>query len=312
MRISVLDIGTNTILMLTAELSDSGRLQVISDEQAITRLGKGLDKSGAIGWDAFSRCEKQLETYIKQSRELGADLLLATGTSALRDAANQDDFVDYMSEKLNLEIEILSGDDEAIWTYGGAISGLEDRNTAFAVLDIGGGSTELTVGTGFSVSARKSLNIGCVRLTEKYLHHFPPTSGELDALLRHLKKELAEFPDFDSALTRFVGVAGTVTTLASIELGLDSRDLHKIAGFQLKIETVQKRFEQFRELSQQEMIEVMHVDPGRADIILVGVAIVKSLMEQRGIDTLTVSERGLRYGIAYREWERRFERSTMS
>ena len=312
MRAASIDIGTNTILMLIADIDEDGTLQVVTDRQVVARVGRGVDRSGAIEWDAFSRSERYLHEFLDIVDREKADIVLATGTSALRDAKNGDDYLDYMYRQLGLEIEILSGDEEALWTYGGAISGFSDRSGRYAVLDIGGGSTELTLGEGFHILERKSVDIGCVRLTEKYLHHTPPERAELEQLIMHIDNALDSYPAFDPLETNFVGVAGTVTTLAAVEQGLAEYDRQKVAGFELTREMIQERYEQFRKLSHDQIVEVMRVDPGRADIILVGIAILKRMTEMRNIPSMTVSERGLRYGIVMREWERRLEGPAIS
>ncbi len=312
MRIASIDIGTNTILMLIADISADGGLRVISDEQVIARIGKGVDSSGVIEWDAFTRGEHHVSTYLARAREYKVDLVRCTGTSALRDARNGKDFLDYMYQKLGLDIEILSGTEEALWTYGGAISGFSKRDADYGVLDIGGGSTELTIGRGFHVQHRLSQDIGCVRLTEKYLHHTPPLDAEIDAMLEMIDAAIRRYPTFDPEATTFVGVAGTVTTLAAVELGLEKYDGNRVANFPLTRERIQERFDEFRTMTRDELQRTMHIDPGRADIILVGVAILKRITEMRGIAQVVVSERGLRYGIAMREWERGLERADIS
>ena len=307
MTIASIDIGTNTILMLVAELGTGGGMRVISDQQVVARVGKGVDHSGSIAWDAFTRSEAFLAAYLDQAKREGVDVIRCTGTSALRDAKNGDDYLEYMHTKLGLEIEILTGDEEALWTYGGAISGFSDRNAPYAVLDIGGGSTEMTVGHGFHIDERRSLDIGCVRLTEKFLHHTPPTDTEIASMMEVIDGAIPRYPAFDPSTTTLVGVAGTVTTLAAVELGLEEYQRERIAGFVLTRETIARRFEQFRSMDKDELQQQLRIDPGRADIILVGVAILKRLTELRDIPRLVVSERGLRYGIAMREWERRLE-----
>ncbi|MFA6234494.1 MAG: Ppx/GppA phosphatase family protein [Bacteroidota bacterium] len=312
MKVASIDIGTNTILMLIAEIAEDGSLAVISDQQGVARVGKGVDRSGTIEWDAFTRSERFLSAYLKEARAHAVDLIFCTGTSALRDARNGDDFISYMFQKLNLEIEILSGSDEALWTYGGAISGFSERDVKYAVLDIGGGSTELTLGKGFQIAKSLSLDIGCVRLTEKILHHAPPTDVEISSLFSLIDDAVWRYPAFDPATTIFVGVAGTVTTLAAVELGLTEYDREQVAGFVLTREMIQGRFEQFRSMTKDELQNTMRIDPGRADIILVGVGILKRMTELRDIPQIIVSERGLRYGIVMREWERRLERADIS
>lgn len=312
MRIASIDIGTNTILMLIADLHEDGSLHVVSDQQVVARVGKGVNRTGAIDWNAFTRSERFLQEYLSEARKQQVDIVRCTGTSALRDARNSEDYLEYMQQKLNLDIEILSGEDEALWTYGGAISGFPDREGSFAVLDIGGGSTEMTVGKGFHIDKRMSVDIGCVRLTERYLPHSPPLSEELADMNQHLAKAIEAYPEFDPANTAFVGVAGTVTTLAALEKGLEKYDGHAISGFRLTKEMIQRRYEEFTRLSSKEIETVLRVDPGRADIILVGIAILRVLMEKRNLPEITVSERGLRYGIAVREWELGLESSSIS
>lgn len=311
MTIASIDIGTNTILMLIAEITGDGRIRIISDQQVIARLGEGVDQSGTITWDAFTRSERFLSSYVELARAHHVDLIRCTGTSALRDARNGEDFLDYMFQKLGIEIEILTGDEEAMWTYGGAISGLMTPEAAYAVLDIGGGSTELTVGHGFRIDQRRSIDIGCVRLTEKLLHHVPPSDEEISILLSTIDSAIPTLPVFDPRNTTVVGVAGTVVTLAAVELGLSSFDAARIAGFELSREMVQRRFSQFRGMTKQQLQDAMHIDPGRADIILVGVALLKRFLEVRDIPRIIVSERGLRYGIVMREWEQGLERPDM-
>ena len=309
MRIASIDIGTNTILLLVADMADDGTLRVQSDAQVIARLGRGVDRSGMIEWDAFTRCEQYLRAYLAVARAANVDVVRCTGTSALRDARNGGEFIDYMYQKLGLEIEILSGDEEALWTYGGAISSFADRAASFAVLDIGGGSTEMTVGKGFQIEQRLSQDIGCVRLTEKYLHHTPPTDEEIAVMREAIDAAIPRFPDFDIATTTLIGVAGTVTTLAAVEQQLPAYDAGRIAGFFLTREMIHHRFAQFRQMDRQQLQHELRIDPGRADIILVGVAILDRLCALRNIPGIVVSERGLRYGIAMREWERRLETS---
>jgi len=312
MRIATIDIGTNTILMLIADISPTGMITVISDDQAIARLGKGVDKTGAIGWDAFTRCESILKQYTTKARELRVDVLRTTGTSALRDAHNREDFTDYMQQRLELEIEILDGDEEALWSYGGAISGFSVRDKQFAVLDIGGGSTELTIGAGFHITARRSLDIGCVRLTEKHLHSSPPSDAEMESVLQHIDSVIDDYPNFDAATTNLVGVGGTATTLAAVELGLRDYDGARVAGYKLTRDAIESRFDEFRGMSKEQLQNTLRIDPGRADIILIGITILHRFLCKRRIDSMVVSERGLRYGIAMREWERSLESSTIS
>lgn len=299
MRIASIDIGTNTILLLVADVVD-GALLVVEDLQAFARLGKGIDAGRMIQRDAFDRCEEILRKHIRRARELHADRIVATGTSALRDAENREDFLHSMSDELGLHIEIISGDEEARWSYLGSISGIQHRDRQFAVLDIGGGSTELIVGDGARILERKSVNVGSVRMTEQFLSTIPPSTTQLSNLYMYLEEKLAPLPSISSQYT-FIGVAGSVTTLAALDLHLERFDGEKISGYTMSREAVEGWFNILSMCDEVQLRNELRIDPGRSDIIVAGVAILLTIMRMNGIERITVSERGLRYGIALRE-----------
>lgn len=299
MRIASIDIGTNTLLLLVADVVD-GALLVVEDVQAFARLGKGIDAGRMIQRDAFDRCEEILRKHIRRARELHADRIVATGTSALRDAENREDFLRSMSDELGLHIEIISGDEEARWSYIGSISGMEHRDEKFAVLDIGGGSTELILGDGACIQERKSVDVGSVRMTEQFISTTPPSDMQLSNLFLSLEEKLALLPSISSQYT-LVGVAGSVTTLAALDLRLERFDGEKISGYIMSRKAVEELFNILSVCNEEQLREKLRIDPGRSDIIVAGAAILMMIMRMNGIDRITVSERGLRYGIALRE-----------
>ncbi|MBI5646060.1 MAG: Ppx/GppA family phosphatase [Ignavibacteriae bacterium] len=303
MRIATIDIGTNTILLLVADVDARGGLTVVTDEQAIARLGKGVDAERRIQPDTFRRCETILRAHAETCRYLACDHIVATGTSALRDAANRDEFIAAMKQATGFGIELLSGEAEALWTWTGAVSGI-GTHASCAVLDIGGGSTELAVGSRGGDLIHGSVDVGAVRLTEKFLHSAPPRDEELHAAEAAAREALAGLPHIDGARSAIVAVAGTVTTLAAIELGLRTFDRKAVAGHQLTLAAVERLFEQMSKLGKDALHTELSVDPGRADIIVAGILILRTFMRERGVESLTVSERGLRYGIALREASR--------
>ncbi len=303
MRIASIDIGTNTILMLIADVYPGGRLDTVSDEQIIARLGKGVDANKRIDEAAYERCKAALEEYKRKAEALGAERIIVTGTSALRDAANRTEFLDRILNETGLRIGILSGDDEAQYTYLGAIAGMPQPKQKTAVLDIGGGSTELTIGEGTQIIERKSLDIGCVRLTERFLSGPPPAPEELESLSRYIKTAMEEYPVIDTGETHFVAVAGTATTLAAVDLGLESYDRHAVSGHMMTRDTIASYLTAFSSMTHNDLVAKMKVDPGRADIILTGIVILHSVMERFDIEVVTVSPQGLRYGIAMRAME---------
>lgn len=296
--------------MLVAELDHDGHLIVISDEQVIARLGKGVDAHRIILPDTFERCENFLREYVTKAQLRNVDNIIATGTSALRDAKNREDFLAYIHNAVGLDIEIMSGDDEAIWTYRGAISGITKRNSSCAVLDIGGGSTELIVGMDEKIISRKSIDVGSVRVTEKFLLHSPPRDMEIFAAEEFISEKIESFPTFDPRVTTCIGVAGTVTTLAAIELGLEVFDRQKVAGCVLKKNHITHSYEQLRIMTVDQIRKHAAIDAGRADIIFAGLIILKMVLKKMEVEEIVVSERGLRYGIAMREFERIFQRNS--
>lgn len=304
MRIAAIDIGTNTILMLIAEMNSARQLKVFSDEQVIARLGKGVDANKMILPETFIRCKDFLLQYKYKAEIFGIDTIVATGTSALRDAHNRAEFIDSIFQTTGIQIEIISGDDEAVWTYRGAISGFNNLKPQRAVLDIGGGSTELIIGNQLQIESTRSVDIGSVRITEKFLHYSPPLDKEIKEANKFLNEHFVHFRKFDAKNTSFIGVAGTVTTLAALELGLKIFDGKKVSGVILQKDRIDFYYNRFRSMTVDQIRSHVQVDPGRADIIFAGVMILKKIMEMQGMNKILVSERGLRFGIAIREFEK--------
>lgn len=302
MRLSIIDIGTNTVLLLVADVDRDGTLRPVHHGHVIGRLGKGVDEHRVILPETFEKILEILKNYVEESKRQSADRILACGTSALRDAANTEEFVNIVKNNLGLEIRILSGDEEAELTYRGAVSEFlqDDPNPFFTVLDIGGGSTEITVGHGMSVLTKHSFDIGCVRLTERFLKTSPPSSLAMSQALSAIRKQISAVPAV-STNSRLIGVAGTVTTLAAIDLNLPEYDPRKVSGHELTYEKIQELLAKLRIKTVEEMRAFPQILPGRADILLAGVVILLEVMDQLNIETMTVSDRGLRYGVALEE-----------
>jgi exopolyphosphatase/guanosine-5'-triphosphate,3'-diphosphate pyrophosphatase len=297
MRIASIDIGTNTILMLVADTLQSGGLKRVHDEQSVARIGKSVDSRKFIHDDAFIRCRDILLRYKETAVRLGTESIIATGTSALRDASNRAEFIDRMLKETGIHIDVLSGNDEARLTYLGAVSNVPVVSDRYAVIDIGGGSTEVIVGDGHSPESAVSKDIGCVRLTERFLHSRPPTTDECEALRNHVRDALASYPGFEPG-TPVIAVAGTATTLAAVDLGLTEYDWLAVSGHHLRYERIHDFGLSFSSMLPEELTTALSVDPGRADIILAGVLILDEFMRARKIDHVIVSDLGLRYGAA--------------
>lgn len=306
MRLATIDIGTNTILMLIADFAADGTITAVRDEQVIARLGKGVDAYRRITAETFSRVLGILQKYKSTAESNHVDKIIACGTSALRDASNSGEFIQNVKDTLGVEITVLSGQEEAELTYRGAVSeflrpGLE---RSYAVLDIGGGSTELTIGRQDAVIRKSSLDIGCVRLTERILKSSPPNALAITQALSEVRSWVSTLPQL-LPTTRLIGVAGTVTTLAAISLKLQTYDPAHVSGHFLPIEVVMRTFDQLKTKTIGEMLRSFpQIQLGRADIILAGVLILMETLKRFNVKGITVSDRGLRYGIALREFWR--------
>jgi exopolyphosphatase/guanosine-5'-triphosphate,3'-diphosphate pyrophosphatase len=261
-------------------------------------LGQDLKTNKTICAEAMSRadeCLKQFSSVIKKHKP---DKILATATSAARDAGNQSEFLS-LCEKYRIPVQIISGDLEAQLTFQGAVSSYDNDEIKRVVIDIGGGSTELICGTGHRLHFGKSADVGAVRMTENYLSTHPVEDVENKAMLAFIQKEIAELvkrvtQDFKP--DQVIAVAGTPTELAKIEIG--RFDPKKIDGYILKLNKIERYFDVFASTSVEDRIQKLNVSPGRADIIYAGTAILFETLKCLGHDRLSVSSRGLRYGTA--------------
>lgn len=304
MRIATIDIGTNTVLLLVADVTADGEIDTLAYEQRLPRLGRGVDEHRHITREAMEAVTKVLMEYRVISTSYNAEKVIACGTSAVRDAENRDQFVSYIKATTGLDVTVLSGEEEALLTYRGALSGVRDVYDKAAVIDIGGGSTEVIVGDRMAVHHRASLDIGSVRVTERYLKHDPPETEEIEHVLAAVQEEFRRLSSFDFSRTMLVGVAGTVTTVAGLAQGLLSFERSKIAGYRLSKDSVAWVYRMLRMKSSKQIRELSDVTEGRADILLAGVLILQEFMERFRFEGIITSERGIRYGLAIREREK--------
>lgn len=301
MKRAVIDIGTNTILLLAAELRPDGSFDVLTDEQRIARLGKGIDAGRRFSEEAFRRAEETLSAYRHRCDELGIESVTAVGTSALRDAVNTPELAARIRTSTGIRIEVLSGEDEALWTYRGGLHGLPPHGGRDTVIDIGGGSTELVTGNAEAVTLKRSFDIGSVRLTERFLRTSPPERRDLEAARRFIDDLLPSALRAPLHGTRLSGVAGTVTTLAALRMGLAECTPAAVHGHTMTLQEVRETFESMEGMTLDELRRLPPMVPGREDIILAGMLILLAVMERYGFDAVTASGRGLRYGILLRD-----------
>jgi exopolyphosphatase/guanosine-5'-triphosphate,3'-diphosphate pyrophosphatase len=301
MRIASIDVGTNTILMLVVDIerhTDQYRFSVVKDELVVARLGKGVDEHHRILPGTFERVRDFLRAYRRIAEECSVESIVACGTSALRDATNRDEFTAYIQKEVGVTIRVLSGEDEARLTFCGAVSEYPSGHAHYGVIDIGGGSTEIIAGSYQNILSHVSLDIGSVRLTERFLKSSPPTASQVEETIAYIRATLTSARLVPHEDVRLIGVAGTVTTLAAIHQQLPSYDREKISGYILTLEAIESMYEQLRPLTIEQIRAIPQISPGRADIILAGILILKEFMCHVDDVTIIASDRGLRYGLA--------------
>ena len=293
-RVGAVDMGTNSTRLLVADV-DGGELTEAERLLHITRLGDRVDADGRLSEAAMERVHAVLDGYAETARGLSAERVLATATSAVRDAANGREFLAEVERRHGFETRLLTGREEAALTYRGVTSRLS-AEAGTLVCDIGGGSTELILGGPDGVADATSLDMGCVRMSERCLHSDPPAPGEV-AALREAAAALLPRAITSRAAT-LVGVAGTVTTLATIDLGLDREIPEEIDGHRLTAATVEALLGQLAALPLAERREVRGLMPERAPTIVAGAAIAAEVLKAAGAERMIVSERDILHGAA--------------
>ena len=289
-RLAALDIGSNSTRLLVAD-EDAGRLEEVERLLTITRLGHGVDASGRLADDAMDRVASCVGRYAERAAELGSETPLAVATSAVRDASNGREFLARLEREHGVRTRLLTGEDEARLTLRGVASG-RSLDRPVVVCDIGGGSTELIAGSSEEVRFAVSLDMGCVRLSERHLHDDPPSDEQVRAVRADVSRLL---PD-DVPAGDLVGVAGTITTLATIDLGLEDEVPELVDGHVLNRRTVEAELERLAGLPLDRRREVRGLMPERAPTIVAGAAILAQLMEELGASQLSVSERDILHG----------------
>jgi exopolyphosphatase / guanosine-5'-triphosphate,3'-diphosphate pyrophosphatase len=296
-RLAALDVGTNSTRLLVADVEDGAIVATHAREMVITRLGKGVDGAGHFDPGALARTLEVLAGYAGTCRRLGAERRRLVATSATRDAADRQVFLDGVRDLLGVEAEVLTGQAEAAAAYRGATSGLDDRPTL--VVDIGGGSTELIGGDGATARAMVSLDIGCVRLFERHLHHDPPTAAETAALRADVAAHLARVAEVldPAAATRVVGVAGTVTTVTAIAIGLDAYDPHRIHHQTVDAAEICAVAGKLAAMTVAERAALPVMAKGREDVIAAGALLLDELVQRFDISQVLASETDILDGV---------------
>jgi exopolyphosphatase/guanosine-5'-triphosphate,3'-diphosphate pyrophosphatase len=290
-RVAAIDLGTNSTRLLVADVRD-GRMTEVVRRLAITRLGDGVDERPVLRPSAIARVRGVLVDYRREAEALGAERTLATATSAVRDAENGEAFLGEIEWSYGFTTRLLSGAEEADLTLRGVTSDRELEHATLLV-DIGGGSTELVLCGPEGVTSSTSLQLGCVRMQERFLASDPPSARELDALAEHVGSSLP-----DLAPTSAIGVAGTVTTLAALDLGLGEHDAARIHGHVVLRASIEASFRRLAALPLARRERITGLEPERAPVIVAGTAILRGILDAYRLDGIEASERDILHGAA--------------
>jgi exopolyphosphatase/guanosine-5'-triphosphate,3'-diphosphate pyrophosphatase len=299
-RVAAIDCGTNSIRLLVADppAQPGGELVDLARRMEIVRLGQGVDRTGRLAAEAIERTRLALVDYAAQIEALGAGRVRMVATSATRDAANAADFGDMVRATLGVDPEVITGGQEARLSFTGAVRGLAGGR--YLVVDIGGGSTEFVLG-GSTVDAEVSVDIGCVRMTERHLRDDPPTAEQIAAATVDIEAGIDKALSVvgDPADATLVGVAGTVTTVVGIALDLPAYDPGRIHHSRLSTVDVRRVADELLAMTHEQRLALPVMHPGRADVIGAGALILRLIMDRTGSSELVASEHDILDGIAY-------------
>jgi exopolyphosphatase/guanosine-5'-triphosphate,3'-diphosphate pyrophosphatase len=297
MKVAALDLGTNSFLCLIAEGDKFGIKKVLSDQVKVVRLGQGVDKTGSFNREALARAKECLSEFKKEIDRHQVDCILAMATSAARDVKNNRELFE-IGEAFNIPIEIIPGADEARITFMGATEGALQGDENIIVIDVGGGSTEFIVGNKSKMHFSKSLNLGCVRMTEKYITAQPISQAERlfaeEAIAQQLETILPEIQKYPAK--EILAVAGSPSAIAIAEIG--RFDAEKVHGFVLDQSKLKKWCDILANTTVQEKIDKYKIDAGRADVLFIGATILYQFLLKLNRPSMKVSIKGVRYGVA--------------
>jgi exopolyphosphatase/guanosine-5'-triphosphate,3'-diphosphate pyrophosphatase len=290
-RVAAVDLGTNSTRLLVADVHD-GRIEEIARRLTITRLGEGVDGRRRLLPVPIARVRNCLADYRRELEALGAERTLAIATSAVRDAENGEAFLGEIEWGYGFTTRLLTGEEEATMMVLGVTAGRSPLHDVL-VVDIGGGSTELVLAADGEVATATSLDVGCVRLTERFLGSDPPSRPELAAAGAYVRSLL---PQLEAASA--IGVAGTVTTLATLDLGDADYDPGRTHGHRLKLAAVEEQLERLAAMTLDERLVVPGIEAGRAPVIVAGIVVLREVMTNYGLAEIEVSERDILHGAA--------------
>jgi exopolyphosphatase/guanosine-5'-triphosphate,3'-diphosphate pyrophosphatase len=301
-RYAAVDVGTNSIRLLVVQAGRGGRLEPLLRLGESCRLGQGLDAQGSISEEAERRAGHTLLRFVHRARSLEPTAMVVAATHALRSAANGIEVARRLGSIAGVPVQILSAEEEAHLVYRAVREVFDEERLPepCLVMDIGGGSVELARGEAGALLAWQSLEVGCVRLSERFLLSDPPRREELAFLLEHVERRLDAHPELFGGLAGAAGVGGTLTALAALDLGLERYEAARVEGHRLSREAIRHWSKRLTGLSTAEREGLHAVGEGRADIIVAGCVVLEAVLERSAVSGIIVSTQGLRYALARR------------
>jgi len=295
-RYAAIDVGTNSVKLLVAELAGGGRWITIRDRSDVTRLGEGLVERGEISSAAIARTVDAIAAMAAEAGSDGALAIAAVGTAAFRSARNRDAVVAAIADRTGIRVEVIQGNEESRLAYLAVKTGVGLGAGALAVFDTGGGSTQLTFGHGDRVDERFSIDVGAVRYTERFGLARAVNDATLEAALAAISADLTRL-DGRPPVDALVAMGGSITNIAAVSHGLATYDPDVVQGTVLDLEEIDRQVELYRTSDLEARRQIVGLQPTRADVILAGACIVRTVMDKLGRDSLTVSDRALRHGL---------------
>lgn len=297
-RYAAIDVGTNSVKLHVAELSDDGEWRTVADRSEITRLGEGIHETGRLGEEPLRRTVDAIAELAEEARRNGAETIVVVGTAGLRQALNSHELLDAVRERAGVEVEVVSGEEEARLSYLAAAEVVQMGEGKVAVFETGGGSSQFTFGENGRVNERFSLDLGAVPITERLGLDQAVSEETVTAARAAIASQLGSL-DGRPPLDVLIGIGGAITNLAGVQLRLERYEPGRVRGLELEAAEVDRQIELYRTRDAEERRSIRGLQPKRAEVILAGACIVRTVLAKLGRDSLTVSDQGLRHGVLF-------------
>jgi exopolyphosphatase/guanosine-5'-triphosphate,3'-diphosphate pyrophosphatase len=295
-RFAVIDVGTNSVKFHVGELEADGTWRTIADRAEVTRLGEGLDETGRLGAEPIARTVEAIAGMADEAKQDGVEAIAAVGTAGMRIAGNSSELIDAVHKRCGIEIEVISGEEEARLAYVAATSGLAVTDGKVVVFDTGGGSSQFTFGAPGRIEEQFSVDVGAARFTEEFGLDRAVGEETVAAARAAIASDLSRL-DGRATPDLLVGMGGGITNMAAVRHGLERYDPEVVQGTELDAAEIDRQIELYRTRSADERRGIVGLQPKRAEVMLAGASIVRTVLEKLGRDSVVVSDRGLRHGL---------------